>query len=80
MLPNRIRPKVKKILKKIKTAFEVTSQILTIYRIIEEVRRKYRDSSLLLEDFSKEFDSTHRQKMAQSDLHIVFPKIGLQLK
>ena len=43
----------------------MTSQILTIRRILEGVREKHLPVTLLLVDFTKAFDSIHRRKMEQ---------------
>ena len=42
-----------------------TLQIPTIRRIIEEVRAKHLEPTILFVDFSKAFDFTHRGKMEQ---------------
>ena len=39
----------------------MTSQILTIYRILEGIRAKNLDATILLVDFTKAFDSIHRR-------------------
>ena len=43
----------------------MTSQILTIRRILEGVRAKNLEATILFVDFSKAFDSIHRGKMEQ---------------
>ena len=43
----------------------MTSQILTIRRILEGVHAKNLEAAILFVDFSKTFDSTHRGKMEQ---------------
>ena len=43
-----------------------TSQILTIRRILEGVRAKNLQVTLLFVDFTKAFDSIHRGKMEQT--------------
>ena len=43
----------------------MTSQILTIHRILESVRAKNLQATLLFVDFTKAFDSIHRGKMEQ---------------
>ena len=48
----------------------MTSQILTIRRILEGVRAKNLQATLLFVDFTKAFDSIHREKMEQ----ILLPK------
>ena len=69
LLLNRIRLEVEKILKKHQNGFErnrsTTSQILSICRIIEEIRVKNLEATLLFEDFFKSFDSILRRKMEQ---------------
>ena len=42
-----------------------TSQILTIHRILEGVRSKNLQATILFVDFTKAFDSIHRGKMEQ---------------
>ena len=42
-----------------------TSQILTIHRILEGVRAKILQATILFVDFTKAFDSMHRGKMEQ---------------
>ena len=59
------------------------SQILTICRILEEVRTKSLEATLLFVDFSKTFESQHRGKMEQILLvyglpkEIVFVEVGI---
>ena len=43
----------------------MTLQILTIHRILEGVRVKNLDATMLFVDISKAFDSIHREKMEQ---------------
>ena len=43
----------------------MTPQILTIRRILEGVRAKNLEATILFVDFSKAFDSIHREKMEQ---------------
>ena len=50
----------------------MTSQILTICRILEGVRAKNLQSTLLFVDFTKAFDSIHRRKMEK-----ILPAYGL---
>ena len=61
---NRIEPKIDNILRKNQNGFRrnrsTTSQILTIRRILEGVRAKNLQATLLFVDFTKAFDSTHR--------------------
>ena len=67
LLRNRIEPKIDNILRKNQNGFRrnrsTTSQILTIRRILEGVRAKNLQATLLFVDFTKAFDSTHRGKM-----------------
>ena len=51
-----------------------TSQILTIHRILEGVRAKNLQATLLFVDFNKAFDSIHRGKMEQILLAYGLPK------
>ena len=51
-----------------------TSQILTIRRILEGVRAKSLQTTLLFVDFNKAFDSIHRGKMEQILLVLGLPK------
>ena len=43
----------------------MTSQILTIRQILEGVHAKNLEATILFVDFSKAFDSIHREKMEQ---------------
>ena len=52
----------------------MTSQILTIRRILEDVRAKNLQSTILFVDFTKVFDSMHRGKMEQTLLAYGIPK------
>ena len=52
----------------------MTSQILTIHRILEGVRAKNLQATLLFVDFTKAFDSIHRGKMEQILLAYGIPK------
>ena len=52
----------------------MTSQILTIRRILEGVRTKNLQVTLLFDDFTKAFDSIHRGKMEQILLVYGLPK------
>ena len=67
LLRNRIEPKIDNILRKNQNGFRrnrsTTSQILTIRRILEGVRAKNIQATLLFVDFTKAFDSIHREKM-----------------
>ena len=51
-----------------------TSQILTIRRIVEGVRAKNLQATLIFVDFTKAFDSIHRGKMEQILLAYGIPK------
>ena len=69
LLRNRIEPKIDNILRKNQNGFRrnrsTTSQILTIRRILEGVRAKNLQGTLLFVVFTKAFDSIHRGKMEQ---------------
>ena len=54
--------------------FATTSQILTIRRILEGVRAKNLQATLIFVDFTKAFDSIHRGKMEQILLAYGIPK------
>ena len=77
-LRNRIEPKIDNILWKNQNGFRrnrsTTSQILTIRRILEGVRAKNLQATLLFVDFTKAFDSIHRGKMEQILLAYGLPK------
>ena len=79
LLPNRIEPKIDNILRKNQNGFwrnrSTTSQILlTIRRILEGVRAKNLQATLLFVDFTKAFDSIHRGKMELILLAYGLPK------
>ena len=78
LLRNRIEPKIDIILRKNQNGFRrnrsTTSQILTIRRILEGVRAKNQQSTLLFVDFTKAFDSIHRGMMEQIQLAYGLPK------
>ena len=78
LLRNRIEPKIDNILRKNQNGFwtnrSMTSQILTIRRILEGVRAKNLQATLLFVDFTKAFDSIHRWKMEQILLAYGLPK------
>ena len=78
LLRNRIEPKSDNILWKNQNGFRrnrsTTSQILTIRRILEEVRAKNLLASILFVDFTKGFDSINRGKMEQVQLAYGLPK------
>ena len=63
LLRNGIEPKIDNILRKNQNGFRrnrsTTSQILTIRRILEGVRAKNLQATLLFVDFTKAFDSIH---------------------
>ena len=77
-LRNRIEPKINNILRKNQNGFRrnrsTTSQILTIRRILEGVRAKNLQATLIFVDFTKAFDSIHRGKMEQILLVYGIPK------
>ena len=78
LLRNHIEPKIDNILRKNQKGFRrkrsTTSQILTIRRILEGVRAKNLQATLLFVDFTKAFDSIHRGKMEQILLAYGLPK------
>ena len=78
LLRNRIEPKIDNILRKNQNDFRrnwsTTSQILTIRRILEGVRTKNLQATILFVDFTKVFDSIHRGKMKQILLAYGLPK------
>ena len=78
LLRNRIEPKINNILRKNQNGFRrnrsMTSQILTIRRILEGVRAKNLQATLIFVDFTKAFDSIHRGKMEQILLAYGIPK------
>ena len=75
---NHIEPKIDYILRKNQNGFwrnrSTTSQILTIRRILEGVRAKNLQATILFVDFTKAFDSIHRGKMEQILLAYSIPK------
>ena len=78
LLRKRIEPKIDNILRKNQNGFRrnrsTTSQILTIHRILEGVRAKNLQATLIFVDFTKAFDSIHRGKMEQIRLAYGIPK------
>ena len=78
LLQNRLEPKIHNILRKNQNGFRknrcTTSQILTIRRILEGVRAKNLQATILFVDFTKAFDSIHRGKMEQILLAYGLPK------
>ena len=78
LLRNRIEPKIDNILRKNQNGFRrnrfITSQILTIRRILEGVRAQSLHATILFVDFTKAFDSIHRGKIEQILLAYGLPK------
>ena len=78
LLLNRIEPKIDNMLRKNQNGFQrnrsPTSQILTIRRILEGVRAKNLQATLIFVGFTKAFDSIHRGKMEQILLAYGIPK------
>ena len=78
LLRNRIELKIDNILWKNQNGLRgnrsTTSQILTIRRILEGVRAKNLQATLLFVNFTKAFDSIHRGKMEQILLAYGLPK------
>ena len=76
LLRNRIEPKIDNILRKNQNGFRInlstTSQILTINRILEDLRTKKTLATILFVDFTKAFDSIHTGKMEQ-----ILPAYGI---
>ena len=77
LLRNRIEPKIDNILRKNQNGFRrnrsTTSQIFTIRRILEGVRAKNLQATLIFVDFTKAFDSIHSGKMEQILLAYCIP-------
>ena len=77
-LRNGIEPKIDNIFRKNQNGFRrnrsTTSQILTIRRILDGVRAKNLQATLLFVDFTKASDSIHRGKMEQILLAYGLPK------
>ena len=69
LLLNRIRPELDKLLRKNQNGFRqgrsTVGQILTIRRVLEGIRSKNLEAITLFIDFSKAFDSIHREKMSE---------------
>ena len=69
MILNRIRPQLDEHLRKNQNGFRTgrttTSQILALRRIIEGVKDKNLEATLVFIDFKKAFDTVHRGKMLQ---------------
>ena len=78
LLHNRREPKIDKILRKNHNGFRrnrsTTSQILTIPLILEGVRTKNLEATILFFDFTKAFDSVDRGMMEQILLAYGLPK------
>ena len=78
LLQNHIEPKIDNILRKNQNGFRrnrsTTSPILTLRRILEGIRAKHVQATLLFVDFTKAFDSIHRGKMEQILLAYSLPK------
>ena len=78
LLRNRIEPKIDNILRKNQNGLRrnrsTTAQILTIRRILEGVRAKSLQATLLFVDFTNAFDSIHRGKTEQILLVYSLPK------
>ena len=79
LLCNCIEPKIENILRKNQNGFQrnrsTTSQILTIHRILEAVRAKNLEATILFVDFAKPFDFIHRGKYPSLT---AYPKKPLQ--
>ena len=77
-LRNHIEPKIDNILRKNQNGFQrnrsMTSQILTIRRILEGIWAKNLQATILFVDFTKACDSIHRGKMGQILLAYGLPK------
>ena len=67
LLRERIQPTLDMIIRPNKNGFRnnrsTVGQILTVRRIIEGVKEKNLEVSIIFVDFSKDFDSIHREKM-----------------
>ena len=78
LLCNHIEPKIDNILRKNLNGFQrnrsTNSQILTVRRILEGVRAKNLQATILFVDFTKAFDTIHRGKMEQILLAYGLPK------
>ena len=78
LLHNRIEPKIDNILQKNQNDFwrnrSTMSQILTIHWILECVRAKNLEATILFVNFTKASDSIHRGKMEQILLACSLPK------
>eukprot|EP00794_Sanderia_malayensis_P001285 gene1285-1417_t len=69
LLLNRIRPHIDPILRKNQNGFRqnrsTVAQVLTLRGIIEGIKSKSLEATLVFIDFKKEFDSTHRSRMLE---------------
>ena len=78
LIRNLIEPKIDNIPRKNEHGFRrnrsTTSQILTISRILEGVRVKNLQATILFVDFTKAFNSIHRGKMEQILVACGLPK------
>ena len=78
LLCNCIETKIDNILRKNRNGFRrnkfMTSQILTIHRILEGVHAKNLEATILFVNFTKAFDSIHWGKMEQILLAFSLPK------
>ena len=78
LLRTHIEAKIDNILRKKQNGFRrnksMTTQILTIRRILEGVRAKNLQATLIFVDFTKAFDSIHRGKIEQILLAYGLPK------
>ena len=78
LLRNCIESKTENTLRRNQNGFQrnrfMTSQILTIRRILEGVRAKNLEATILFVNFAKTFDSIHRGKMEQILLANGLPK------
>ena len=78
LLWNCIESEIVNILRKNQNGFQsnryTTSQILSIRRILECIRAKNIQATILFVDFTKDFDSIHRGKMEQILLAYGIPK------
>ena len=82
MLLNRIRPYIDPIPRRNQNGFRqnrsTSGQILTVRRIIEDVKAKNLPVVLLFIDFSKAFDSIHRQNMRKILLAYKMPEVAVK--
>ena len=78
LLHNHIEPKIDNMLRKNQNGFRrnrsTTSQILTIRRVLEGIRAKNLQATILFVNFTKGFDSIHRGKIEQILLAYGQPK------